>query len=66
MRKHDDRSSNTDLDIQAVTAPQRTIQRFTGWLGRVIGRSCAGGLWTISPDGKLRCEALRGDSCQAD
>lgn len=66
MRKHDDRSSNTDLDIQAITAPQKTIQRFAGWLGRAIGRSCAGGMWTISPDGKLRCEALREHTCQPD
>ncbi|HEU5100546.1 MAG TPA: hypothetical protein VFU22_16065 [Roseiflexaceae bacterium] len=60
--QHDDMHNGADIHI----ASQNAVQRLARWFGRAIGRSCVGGLWTLSPDGKLRCEALRGQSCQTD
>ena len=68
MRKlqHDDKRYGAAVQPQATAVPIHILQRFTSWLGRAVGRGCAGGMWTISPEGKLRCEALRGDTCQTD
>ena len=47
---------------QAILSPWR----FGGWVARLIKRSCSGGMWTISRDGKLMCESLGYDPCQPD
>jgi len=47
-------------------APSNLRLRFGGWLARMIRRSCTGGMWTISRDGKLNCESLGGDPCQSE
>jgi len=39
-------------------APSSLRLRFGEWLSRMIRRSCTGGLWTLSRDGKLDCEPL--------
>jgi hypothetical protein len=66
MKKYDVISSNSDLHTRATMMSLQRIQRFMSRLGRAIGRSCTRGMWTLSPDGKLRCEALRGDTCRTD
>jgi hypothetical protein len=56
----------TSEDIErgaAHPSPGRALSdmstwRFGGWLSRLIRRSCTGGMWTISRDGKLGCEPL--------
>jgi hypothetical protein len=42
------------------------VQRISSWLRRRLGRACAAGLWTLSPDGKLGCESWRTDAEQCD
>jgi len=67
MRKlqHDDIRYSVDLHTSAAAVADKRLQRFSRWLERAIGRGC-GGLWTLSPDGKLRCESLRDETCQTD
>jgi hypothetical protein len=38
--------------------------RLASWLRRALGRKCASGVWTLSPDGKLLCESWLGDTTQ--
>jgi hypothetical protein len=64
--KHDDIKSGADLEIQAGDGSRTRIWRIGEWLGRVVGRGCATGLWTLSPDGKLRCESLRAEPGDSD
>jgi hypothetical protein len=42
------------------------VQRLGAWLRRRLGRACAAGLWTLSPDGKLGCESWCSDAEQCD
>jgi hypothetical protein len=65
-QKHDDIKSGADLQAQNGAGSRSRIWRLGGWLGRAVGRGCASGLWTLSPDGKLRCESLRVDSGECD
>ena len=64
--KHDEIKYGADLQAQGGAGSRNRLWRIGGWLGRAVGRSCAGGMWTISPDGKLRCETLRSEAEEAD
>jgi hypothetical protein len=64
MRKleHEEMRLSVGGRPQAAAAQENRVQRLGRWLVRAIGRSCQGGMWTLSPDGKLRCEALRDET----
>ena len=59
--KHDGIKYRADLQAQGGAGSRGRIWRLGGWLGRAVGRGCSSGLWTLSPDGKLRCESLRAE-----
>jgi hypothetical protein len=64
--KHDDIMPGADLQTQGGAHSEKTIRLFVLWLWRAIGRRCATGLWTLSPDGKLHCESLRAKTRHTD
>ncbi len=64
--KHEDIERGVARTTQGSAQLSMSTWRFGGWLSRMIRRSCSGGMWTISRDGKLICESLGCDPCQPE
>jgi hypothetical protein len=56
-REHDDSERGHSAANWAATSGLGGVRRLRAWLWRTLGRRCATGLWTMSPDGKLNCES---------
>ena len=68
MRKLKDEAIERAADRmpQGRARSSMSIWRLGAWLPRMIRRSCAAGMWTISRDGKLGCEPLSSELGQPD
>jgi hypothetical protein len=64
--KQEDIKRGAILPSEASPQLSTRLRIFGGWLSSLIRRSCTGGMWTISRDGKLVCESLGDDACQPD
>jgi hypothetical protein len=66
------RLDRNDIEPRIEATPQDgfdragRVRRLGAWLRRRLGRACAAGLWTLSPDGKLACESWQADAEQCD
>jgi hypothetical protein len=58
LGKGQDSERGATLTSQRGAQSRLSIGRFGGWISRLVRRSCAGGLWTISRDGKLMCDSF--------
>jgi hypothetical protein len=63
---HDSIERRIDGSAHGVGKRRSRIRRLSSWLWRRLGRQCASGFWTLSPDGKLNCESLQAESRQPD
>ena len=63
---HDDIEPRVEATSQDGSEIWNRVQRISSWLRRRLGRACAAGLLTLSPDGKLSCESWRADAEQCD
>jgi hypothetical protein len=55
-REHDDTERSHSAPSWAAVG-LGGVRQLRVWLWRALGRRCASGLWTMSPDGKLNCES---------
>jgi hypothetical protein len=65
-RKYEEIGQGAAGTSQGHAQSHTSTRRFGGWLSRMIWRSCTGGMWTMSRDGKLGCETLYSDPGQPD